>query len=57
MLNWHFVAWQGQSQWIGMAKQSQFLTGHPITEPGEVWFEFGDTEKRALRNIKLSVLH
>ena len=40
-------------RWIGLAKLEPFTsdTPDPITEPGELWFEFGDTQAEAYWNI------
>ena len=54
---WYFTAWRGKIGWIGLAKREPFINGHPLNEPGDVWFEFGATEEEALRNIKRSVGH
>lgn len=58
-MDWHFTAWHSPftGNWVGLAKQEPFVNGHPIQEPGEVWFEFGDTEAEALEAVKRSVLH
>lgn len=55
-MEWHFTVWQGRTGWVGLAKRSPFVTGHPLTEPGEIWFEFGATAEEALKAIKASVL-
>jgi hypothetical protein len=55
--DWYFIAYLGVSgQWYGLAKQEPFVNGHPIFEPGEVWFELGETYDTALAAIKKSVL-
>jgi hypothetical protein len=53
---WYFAAWEGRSKWIGLAKREPFVNGHPIYEPGDVWFEFGETEADALSAIKRKML-
>ena len=54
--SWHFHVWRGETRWVGMAKRTPFVTGHPITEPGDLWFEFGATEAEAMAAVKRSVL-
>lgn len=55
---WYFWVYLGKAgQWYGLAKQEPFVNGHPLFEPGEVWFEFGETYDAALDAIKKSVLH
>lgn len=54
---WYFMLSRGRSCWIGLAKQEPFVNGHPIYEPGELWFAFGDTPDAAMDAIKRSVLH
>lgn len=56
-MDWHFATWQGQTQWIAMAKREPFETGNPLTEPGELWFEFGATPEDALRRLRTTLLH
>ncbi len=53
---WHFVTRKGRTNWVAMAKRGWFETWNPVTEPGEVWFEMGDTEEEALRRVKDEVL-
>lgn len=52
---WHFTTWQGRSKVCAMAKREPFVNGHPIQEPGDVWFEFGDDEEDALAKLKGSL--
>lgn len=56
--DWYFMAYLGESgQWYGLAKRAPFVNGHVIYEPGEIWFEFGESYDEALAAIKERVLH
>lgn len=58
-MDWYFMAWQSPftGKWTGLAKHEPFTDGRPLHEPGDVWFEFGETEEEALANIRKSVAH
>ena len=58
-VTWYFTTWCSPvtGKWTGLAKRSPFVNGHPIYEPGDVWFEFGDTEDAALDAVRRSVLN
>lgn len=53
--SWYTCTYQGISRWVAMAKRTPFVTGDPIREPGEVWFEFGDTEEKAMEMLVKSI--
>lgn len=41
-----------------MAKQEPFVTdGDGVAEPGDLWFEFGATEKDALLKLLAGIAH
>ncbi len=48
---------QGNSQFIAFAKKEPFVNQDVdiFDEPGDLWFEFGDTPGRALKNLKRSM--
>ena len=52
---WWFTSYEGVVNWVGLAKKERFLTGDLINEPGEVWFEFGQTMEQSLTAIRLDV--
>lgn len=54
---WYFATWKGREKWYGLAKREPFVNGHPIYEPGELWFEIGDTEDDALAAVRRSALN
>ncbi len=53
---WNFTAWRGVESWVGLAKRTPFINGHPIKEPGEVWFEIAATEEEVLKKIRCSIM-
>lgn len=40
------------SQHIALAKETPFIDGRYLFEPGKVWFELGDTKEEALDRLK-----
>ncbi len=52
-----FCVVKGVTKYIVMAKKEPFTSNHPhpIYEPGEIYFEFRDTEEEALDNLKKSL--
>ena len=44
---------KGKTKYIALAKEKPFTseTPDPILEPGWVWFEFGDTQEKALDRL------
>lgn len=52
---WHFHLVKGISRWIALAKKEPFVTGDPIMEPGDVWFEFWETPETAMLALKRSI--
>jgi len=38
-----------------MAKLEPFTIGHPFYEPGDLWFQFGDTEEEAIAKVRAEV--
>lgn len=58
-LEWYFTAWRSPltGRWTGLAKREPFVDGRPLHEPGDVWFEFGETKEEAMKAIKMSVLN
>lgn len=50
---WYYVVVQGQDKFIGLAKKEPFTRENPdpIKEPGDLWFEFGDTPSEAFHAI------
>lgn len=59
MAQWHYLirsAQNGLEGWIAMAKREPFVCdGHPVHEPGDLWFQFGDTEAEARAKIEAEV--
>lgn len=55
MLRWYFSTCKGRGLWCAMAKHEPFVVGDPVAEPGELWFEFGDTEDEAMAKLKASL--
>jgi len=51
--SWYYAVVQGKDKFIGLAKKEPFTCKNPdpIKEPGELWFEFGDTPSEALHAI------
>jgi hypothetical protein len=54
---YHYCAVRGKTKWIALAKHEPFTSDNPdpITEPGDLWFEFGDTPEEAIKNLKSSL--
>lgn len=50
---WYYAVVQGQDKFIGLAKKEPFTSEKPdpVKEPGELWFEFGDTPSEAFHAI------
>ena len=48
---------KGKSKYIALAKIEPFTCENPdpILEPGELWFEFGNTPEQALDRLKESL--
>jgi hypothetical protein len=56
-LKWYYkvVRLKRQLGYFAMAKHEPFVGDNVMTEPGDVWFEFGDTEEQALCRLKRSL--
>ena len=52
----YFTAVKGKTRWIGLAKTEPFTceNPNPIFEPGEIYFDFGETRDEAIENVKKS---
>jgi hypothetical protein len=52
-----FKVVKGKANYIALAKTEPFTRNdpNPILEPGDLWFEFGQTEEEALENLMLSL--
>lgn len=49
---WHVTAWQSEhGAWTGWAKRDPFVTGCLMSEPGDLWFEFGDSKDEAIAAV------
>jgi hypothetical protein len=48
---------KGKTKFIALAKEEAFTCDNPdpIKEPGEVYFEFGNTPDEALANLRKSL--
>jgi hypothetical protein len=48
---------KGKSRYIALAKEEPFTSENPnpVLEPGELWFELGDTAEEALSKLKESL--
>ena len=47
---------RNEDGYIILAKREMFVLSEfePLLEPGELWFEFGETEENALDNMKIT---
>ena len=53
---WFVTAFKGSTgRWWGMAKQSPFIIGGLVTEPGVIWAELGDSRDEAIANVMRDV--
>jgi len=54
----YYSVYQGVSEYVALAKREPFThpDPHPIYEPGELYFEFGDTPEEALERLKGSLV-
>jgi hypothetical protein len=53
-----FVGYEGPWPYTSVAKKAPFVYGgHPLKEPDDLWFEFGDTPAEAITRLKLSLSH
>lgn len=52
---WYFRVVRGTTGYTGLAKQSPFVNGDPILEPGDIWFNFGASWDEALEKIQREV--
>lgn len=52
MTQWYFASYRGKTLWVALAKQEPFVNGHPVYEPGDVWFGFGQTPLKALADLR-----
>lgn len=49
---WYVTAWQARyGSWTGLAKREPFMTGCVLSEPGDLWFEFGSTKDEAIAAV------
>jgi len=55
--NFNFVIQKGNAGFIGWAKRGKITTGNVVKEPGDVYYEFGDTLEEAEINIKKEIDH
>ena len=46
-----FKGEKDSSRYVAMAKSEPFVNGHPIYEPGELYFEFGSSPEDAVKNL------
>ena len=48
---------KGKTEYVALAKEAPFVMENPcpIREPGELWFESGETPFEALHNLKNSL--
>jgi hypothetical protein len=51
---WH--VFHGESEFVALAKREPFINGHPIKEPGDVWFEFGATAADAVARLRKELI-
>jgi hypothetical protein len=53
----YFSVFKGSSKYVALAKKEPFTCDNPdpIYEPGELWFEIGDTSDQALERLKESL--
>lgn len=51
---WFFSVVWGKGEFIAMMKREPFSCAnpHPLTEPGDLWFEFGETEEQAFSKLR-----
>lgn len=56
-LAWYFAIKPGVEQYVALAKREPFVTQgpDPVYEPGELWYEFGDTPEEALGRLVASL--
>ena len=49
----YYCVIQGRTEYIAMAKKEPFTSDRPspLTEPGDLWFEFGNTRAEAYFKI------
>lgn len=54
----HYHVIKGINHYIALAKEEPFTRENPdpIREPGELWFEFGDTPEQALERLNASLM-
>ncbi len=43
------------NMYTALAKRTPFTNGHPIFEPGDIWFEIGGTKEEVLSGLKKSL--
>jgi hypothetical protein len=50
---WYYAVVRGKDKFVGLAKKEPFTCDNPdpIKEPGELWFEFGNTPNEAFHAI------
>ena len=50
----YFSVVKGKTKYCAMVKKEPFTCEHPnpVSEPGELWFEFGNTPEQALKKLK-----
>jgi hypothetical protein len=55
---WHYAIFKGVSKYVALAKQEPFISDpiHPFYEPGDLWFEFGETPGEAMTHLKASLV-
>lgn len=56
---WWFTTWRSPATggWQALAKRGPFVDGGPLSEPGELWFDFGSGAADALANLKRGLAH
>lgn len=53
----NFYVYAGRSKWIAMAKEEPFIMSKPscIDEPGDVYFDMGNTAEEAITKLRESL--
>lgn len=57
MAQWHYIIRPANNLpgWVAFAKQTPFVSGGDMNEPGDIWFEFAPTEAEARAKIEAEV--
>jgi hypothetical protein len=53
----YFKTVRGKTKWIALAKQEPFTCEYPdpLREPGDLWFELGDTIQEAMEKLMIDL--